>query len=227
MGLYEPVASVEQVFTKIRSLVKKKYGDGREYSSSLKYIVFDKTTKQRHISNYNARIEEDMKNSEIINISTINKLFIENAECLTYTQMLTYLLLNSGSRHHEIYNGHFEKDGEYIQLSNISKTKNKMRKIKKRLLDNDVDNFLRVLTEFRKKLTSADILPLNIYLRKKYNITSYKLRKWYANVSYVLDCPYRTQKQQYIAYVLGHDNVDSSKIYGSFVLNYDEPVNFR
>lgn len=231
MNQMPPVSSVEQTYSKIRGLVKAKYGyDSDQYRASLKYIVFDKATKNKKIQDYNTRIEHDMKHSETIKISTINKLFDDNVACQNHQQMLTYLLISSGSRFDEINNGVFKNAGDgHVFLSNISKTRDKKRIIKKRLLDLNTGKFLRVLKDYRalNKVQESAIIQLNAYLQNKYSITSYSLRKWYANISYELDCPDDTQKQIYLSMVLGHDNLDSAKIYGSFIVEHDEEFKFR
>lgn len=225
-----PVSATEQAMTKIRSEIKKKIGyDSKAYRGSLGYIVFDRATKSKNIEDYNKKIEHENRNSEEISISTINKLFAEN-EATTFQQMLTYLLINSGSRYNEIYNGKFSDAGDgCVFLSNISKTRDKNKKIKKELLDKNSEKFLRVLKEYREleKPIEAGLIQLNSYLNDKYNFSSYTLRKYYANVSYWLQQDKSIQKTAYLADVLGHNGDDVAKVYSSFYIKEDEKVAFR
>ena len=226
-----PVSSVEQTMCKIRGLVKQTYSyDSQEYRASRKSIVFDRPTKNKKIKDYEAKIQRENRNSEDLPISLMNKIFEDNKACNTFQQMLTYLLLDSGCRFDEIYNGVFKNARRgFVSLSNISKTLDKQKTIKKELLTQDATTFMKVLKKYRalNKPPESAIIQLNSYLRDKYNFTSYALRKYFANVSYcLLDDP-SIQKNAHLANVLGHSTDTIARVYSSFTVLKDVAVNFR
>ena len=144
--------------------------------------------------------------------------------------MLTYLLINSGSRFDEINNGKFKAmDDGFVELSNISKTRDKKRKIKKELLDLNPSKFMDILTRYRalQKPQESAIVQLNEYLKKEYNFTSYNLRKYYANVSFHLLEDKNITQNAYLSNVLGHDNDETARCYSSFRVISDEAPTFR
>lgn len=221
-------SSVEQAMTKIR---KECRGDEEKYKASLKFIVFDRIQKQKNIDVYNKKIEMQTRNSEEIKISLINKIFEDVREDNgDFKMMLIYLLLSSGSRYREICDGVFKNiGGGRVSLSNIAKTKDKERKIEKELLDKNGKRFMRVLKKYRQlnKDEQTGIGQLNIYLKQKYEFSSYHFRKMYCNVSYWLLDDKTIQKNSYLADILGHSTDDIARIYSGFYVTEDEEIRFR
>lgn len=228
---YEPTSSVEQTMTKIRSLVKRKYDyNSPEYKSSLRYLVFNKDQKEKNIEKYNKQVNYNLKHSEDIPISLINKIFKDNETNESNNEMLTYLLLNSGCRFAELYDSKFSSlNDEQITQSHIAKTIDKTREISKTLLDKNSKKFMHVLETYRslQKNRIQAIASLNIYLNEKYKFSSYNCRKYFCNLSYELDSDKKEQKQSFLAHVLGHSSLDISKIYSAFNVVFDEDITFR
>lgn len=214
-----PTSSVEKTMTKIRKLVKDRYGyESPQYRGSLTNLVFDRVQKEKNIQDYNKKIENQTRNSREIKLKDIEKIFEEN-QGESFQEKLTYLLLNSGSRFVELNTGIFKDGGNgMISLSNIAKTRDKTREIKKELLDLDSEKFMKKLLEYRalNKNPDSAIIQLNSYLKDKYGFSSYTLRKYYANVSYYLQDNKKIQKNSYLSDVLGHENDDVAKIYSGY-----------
>lgn len=225
-----PTTTIENVMTKIRTAVREHYSYSEFYQASLNHLVFNREAKKDMIEKYNEKVEHDLKNSEEIKISFVNKIFRENKNGNNYREILTYLLINSGCRYIELSRSIIEPSREngYITIKNIAKTKDKERVVSKPLLDKNVDLFMSKLLIFRSLPYTAKALlvGLNKYLKYTYAITSYNLRKTYANVSYHLFAKKTVQKQSWIGEILGHDSVDVAKIYSPFYITEDEQPNF-
>jgi hypothetical protein len=231
MNQLPPVSSTEQTMSKIRKLVKEKWEyESKEYKASLANLVFDRPTKFKKIKDYEAKIANENRNTTDLPVSLINKIFEDNKECETFQQMLTYLLLDSGSRLNEIYTGVYKNDGHgFISMSNISKSRDRTRIVKKELLTQDSTKFIKVLKQYRElnKPIESAIVQLNAYLREKYGFTSYHLRKYFGNVAYFLLENKNITQNAFLSSILGHSDDQTAKVYSSFNVVADTEPTFR
>lgn len=228
-GKLPPTSNVETNMSKIRKILKDKYGyDSTQYQKSREHLVFDKQQKAINIAAYTNKVFERNSNCKSIKISLINSL-MKYSKSENWKEKFIYLLLNSGSRSEEIFTGKFKKgDGGNILLSNIAKTRDKEREISKPLLDKDSSHFLKVLGEVRAlnlKPKSSNTI-LNALLKSKIGENLYFLRKAYANLSYHLINDKSISKTVYLSRILGHD-VDNEKTalsYQNYYIVEDEPL---
>ena len=201
-------SNVEANLSKIRQIVKAQWGyDSVEYRKSQTHLVFDPAQKQKNIADYNKRVFERNENCQPIKVSLINRL-LAYKDSDDYKKQITYLLLNSGARFHEIFTGVWalDPDNEHnVLLSNIAKTRDKTRQISKPLLDKDPTTFLSVLNQIKNMNEDSTHSMVNTFLNKEIGESTYFLRKAYANYAYyLLDDP-TVAKTTYLSRILGHE----------------------
>lgn len=205
-NILPPTSNVEINMSKIRVLIRNKYGRGSDmYNNAQKYLKFDPVQKSKNIENYNNKVLHRNRNCKKIDMDMVNKI-LKYKDSNNILEKIMYLLINSGSRFTELFNSNFKKgeDGN-IEVSNIAKTRDKNRVIVKPLLDKDPDRFLYILNNIRSLNEDTYLGYLNKYMKNMMGESSYFLRKVYANVSYHKYADKKDSKTTYLQQILGHD----------------------
>ena len=204
-------SNVEANLSKIRQVVKAKYGaESEHYKKSQTHLLFDPAQKKQNIADYNKKVFERNENCKPIKISLINKL-LAYKNSTDYKQQIVYLLLNSGARYHEIFTGIWAPDTENehnVLLSNISKTRDKDREISKPLLDKDPTTFLSILGQVKDMNEDSTHSMVNTFLNKEIGESTYYLRKVFANYAYYVLGDPKIAKTTYLSKILGHNPQD-------------------
>jgi hypothetical protein len=226
-----PTSNVEMCLSKIRQVVKAGYGENStEYKKSNIHLVFDIIQKKINMDAYGAKVFQRNSNCQPIKISLINKLLAFKTSN-DYREKIVYLLIDSGARFSELFHGvwDIDPDNEHnVVMSNISKTRDKKRKISRPLLSKDPNTFLKILEEIKGMNQDSTLHSVNAFLQKEIGESSYFLRKIFASMAYfVLDDP-SVAKTVYLSKILGHNPNDESTalIYQGFYMIDDAPFSF-
>lgn len=234
-GQLPPTRNVEINMSKIRSMIKKKYGyESKQYTKSQVHLVYDRAEKNKQMSEYTTKVYERCNDQSPVKISVVNKI-MEFKDSDNWKKKIIYLLLSSGSRMKEIVvNGKFTEDPKNennVLLSNIAKSTSPTRKISKPILGKRED-FLWILKEIQSmklNLASTNIL-VNKELKKIIGDSSYALRRWYGTLSYELfSDTKKISKTSWLSSVLGHDgqNQDTAICYQNYYVENDEEITFE
>ena len=226
----EPGRNTEINMSRIRSMIKKKYGPSSEqYKKSQVHLLYDRAEKAKQIEDYNTKVYERCNNQSPIYMSVVNRLMTYK-DSDDWKKKVIYLLLSSGSRMKEIVvDGKFSPDPDNennILLSNIAKSTSSTREISKPILG-DRSDFLRILEEVRGMnliLGSTNIL-VNKELNNDIGDSSYALRRWYATLTYeLLADTNKISKTCWLGSVLGHDkeNQETAICYQNYYVEHDE-----
>ena len=165
-------------------------------------------------------------------MSLINRL-LAYKDSDDYKKQITYLLLNSGARFHEIFTGVWalDPDNEHnVLLSNIAKTRDKTRQISKPLLDKDPTTFLAILDEIKNMNEESTHSLVNQFLQKEIGESTYFLRRCFGNYAFhhLGDAQKTIAKTTDLSRILGHEkfNESTATCYQNFYIVEDVPFSF-